>query len=356
MRTFALASALLIPITLSAQFLPGTAPQQPSSRIPTAIERPQLTPEEIRNREWRHFNQDQIRVNVDGEVITRFDILRGFGFRLAQARQEASSTEEFNRAMHASEVENVENLTNQKLMIAEFKERGASVPPSIVSAQIDDIIERNFNGDRAEYLNYLKRSGSNILEAKRDAEESVIVNWMRTDTLKSANDISPKKIQEYYDENKQRYHQNESVKFRQITLYAAASETEEDVRRKANLIMDAVRQGTDFGELAKRYSVDDYRTEGGDAGWKEVSGLNEKIVEALKNLPNKGVTEPMNFSQPGGRLVLFILQKEDYRNGGPLPLEEVQDEIAMQLVFDDRKVTQQDFIERLRKKFFVRYY
>lgn len=66
-------------------------------------------------------------------------------------------------------------------------------------------------------------------------------------------------------------------------------------------------------------STDDFAARGGDAGWLNVTSLNERIVAAIRSLPDQGVTAPLKFETPGAKTVWFILRREGWRAPGAAP-------------------------------------
>lgn len=328
-----------------AQSAPG-APRQ--TRV--------VTREEMMMIEWRRANQDGVVANVDGSIITSYDIRKGVSYIAPQIVQESKSEADLQQRFAKATNEIKESLADQQILISEFKDTGGFIPPSHVQSEVERRIQKDFNGDRALFLDTLQRRGMTILDYRKDIEENIIVDHMRGRIYRPTTEISPAQIEKYYEENKDRFMQPGTVHFRQITLYPSASQTDADVRNDAATIIAALKSGADFGELAKKYSKDDFRNDGGDAGTKEIEKLNEKIADALRAAGAGGVTEPLDLTMPGGRVTLFIFKCEEYRPAGLVPIEDVRDAIENQISNDQRLFAQQEWMERLRKKYFVRYY
>ncbi len=354
MKVFAIIPLLLLPGALCAQ--PAqTAPAGGNAQTAEKTQQP-VTREEQARLGWSRSNIVRVEANVDGSIFSTYDINKGLAPAIPQMIQSSRSEAEVLQKKADLEAKIKDALTDQQLLISEFKESGASVPRSVVAAEIEKRIKEFYNGDRTLYAGTLKRMGRTVLDDRREIEEWMIVDFMRRRFLRTNSEISPLQIQKYYNENKERYRQTESVGFRQITLFPGAAQTDADVRRIADEIISDVKAGKDFGELAKKYSKDDYRNDGGYAGIREVDKLNEKIAAALRETPDGGVTSPLDLTLAGGRLTLFIFKREEYRPAGYLQPEEVRDDIESQIVKDQNTIAQQELMERLREKYFVQYY
>ena len=109
--------------------------------------------------------------------------------------------------------------------------------------------------------------------------------------------------------------------------------------------------GAKFAEMASVYSEGSQKRDGGDLGWVNRSVLRKEFAEATAKL------------QPGQRTgvvdlpdACFILQVEEVKASQLRPLAEVRDEIEKTLLNQERSRLQKKYVERLKKKSFVRYF
>ncbi len=333
------------PIVAGAQIQPGAGQAS-------------LSPEELVAMQWKAVNQNEMRANVDGAIVTNFEVQKRVRVGLPSLQRQArGNTEELMRELEKREREALEGAAMDQLWIAAFKEKYHKVPEEYVAAAVERHIQDVYNGDRDAYYADLSMMGMTPLDGKKRQEENLMVSWIVAELVKYPKEFSPVAVQRYYDENKASFSQEESFLFRQMTLRPGASETDEMVRKLAEEISVQLKSGADFGELARKHSRDDLRNEGGlNQAWKSATGMNERIVEALRTLPNGGTTEPMDFSQPGMPPMIFILQRMDYRAGGPRPIEEVRGVIEEKLGENAGRQAYEAAAARLKEKYFVRYY
>lgn len=324
-------------------------------RAATATPSPELTQEQQARRVWERFNTASIIANVDGEPITAMDVRNELRPRFAQIRNESKTAQEFNGRINAATTEVTDMLADRQLILADFRDKQMQMPASFVNEQIEEKIIRDFNGDRSEYLASLRREGRTPLDDREQIRESIIVDYLTGQTRKTVAELSPVKIQAFYEANKDGFKQAASVKLSQILLYAGAAETDDDVRKLSADIIARLDKGESFAELAKKFSKDDTRDKGGEAGWRELKDLNADLSKKIGALPNGGHTGAIEFKS-GGRLSVYIFHRDDYRAEGARPIAEVREIIEGKLLAESQKTVREEWLRRLHEHFFVRYY
>jgi peptidyl-prolyl cis-trans isomerase D len=108
---------------------------------------------------------------------------------------------------------------------------------------------------------------------------------------------SDEELKKYYDENHERFKQPEERKIQHIlvALPAGASpEIEEEQRNKTDDLIKQIKEGADFGELAKKHSDDTASAEmGGDLGWLPHGAAVQPFDEAAFSAKQGEVVGPI---------------------------------------------------------------
>ena len=95
----------------------------------------------------------------------------------------------------------VEGKIDRLLSIAAFKEKGMAIPETYVEQEYNKRLIRDFNGDRKLFRDYLLSNGRSQLEFRKDLEEEIIYSHMLSTRRKLKEEISPEKVEAYYDKN-----------------------------------------------------------------------------------------------------------------------------------------------------------
>jgi hypothetical protein len=319
-----------------------------------------LTREEYLRALWNNVNRNYPRANVDGVIVTLFEIQKMITPLLPSIDREVKGDlRERDKRLFAMITQQVQVTCDHKVMMRAFAEQGGSFPPGAVAMEIDTKIQAAFNGDRSAYLNSLRLRGITPLEDRRQMEEILVMQAMQRDAIKYVGDASPKRIAEFYERNKAtHFTRAEQIRYRQIQLSPGATETNADVFKQRDYVLAELQKKTPFSTLVMR-SFNKAPTrfdDGGATQWYNSADINEKVIAALKAIPDGGVTSVVDFTGPDGRADLHIFQRVEFRPGGVVPLAEVQDQIAAEIVRGEQNSALDRMMDRQRQKYFLRFY
>jgi peptidyl-prolyl cis-trans isomerase C len=110
---------------------------------------------------------------------------------------------------------------------------------------------------------------------------------------------------------------------------------------EAKAVIDELRKGADFAELAKEKSIGPSAQKGGDLGYFGPDAMVPEFYQAANALKTGAFTEQPVQTQFGWH----VIQVEDRRKAEPPPFEEVSDQLRADLMRDARAV----YIEGLRE-------
>lgn len=121
------------------------------------------------------------------------------------------------------------------------------------------------------------------------------------------------------------------------------------VKQKADSLRQLLKEGEDFGELAKKFSDDeDSRKQGGNLGWYPVEQLPEELKVAARNLPAGEISEPT--LSPYGWHLLIVKEKKQRRK---LNLEDDWDVIKDMAKRRKTRQKVEEWVEELRQETYV---
>jgi peptidyl-prolyl cis-trans isomerase SurA len=289
---------------------------------------------------------------VEEKIITVDDIRREIAPLLPQVQRESRNEREFNEKINALQENIIQELIDRVLIVKEFyKDEKRKVPESFVDNQIAETIATQFDGDRSKFLAYLRGRGISQKDYRKEVEEDMIYGYMRQQQRKSATTVSPVKIQQFYDENKERFYQEDSVKLRLIQLTRTEGETDDALRARASTVQTQIKSGANFIDIARLYSQDSRRTKGGDWGWQRKSDLRKEFSDVLFTM-DKGQTSDALIMPEGA----FFLHVEDRKMAGIPPIDEVREQIEKMLVQQYARQAQERWLEKLRRNGYVKHY
>lgn len=294
---------------------------------------------------------------VEHKPITVDDIRREIAPLIPSLQRECRNEQEFNQKLEALQDDVIQSLIDRELIVKEFyrkkdgEEEARRIPVSYIDNRLAEVQADDFGGDRSKFLAYLRSRGITLRDYRKEIEDDIIYNYMRGQQRKSQSIISPVRIEQYYNENKERFYQEDAVHMRMIQLNREDGETDQQLRTRGVEIVGRARRGEKFEELAKQYSKENRRARGGDWGWQKHPDLKKEFSEPLFVLKPGEVTDPILLGDN-----CFVLFAEDRKYAGTQKIDEVRDEIERLLLQQMSRQSHDRWLERLRRNGYVKHY
>ncbi len=286
---------------------------------------------------------------VGGSVITYEQVQRVIARPVEVFRaQYANQPEVFRTRVLEAQREGTERLVERRLILQEFEDLKVNIPDSIIEDNVQSEIKQRF-GNRTILTQTLQEQGMTSENFRRDIREQFIEAVMRNRNVPRDILISPGRIERYYQENEAKFRINDQIRLRMIVLDKNRNPV--DATRLAGEILSKLDEGADFAEMAAVYSDGSQAREGGSWGWVERKVLREDLADLAFKLPPGKRSDPIDKAE-----AVYIMLVEEARYAHVRPIGEVREEIERTLVTGERGRLQKAWLERLRKKSFVRYF
>jgi len=203
----------------------------------------------------------------------------------------------------------------------EFKRRNEKVKLQIVALTADKFRDKvtvsdadvaaYFDSHKAEYRIGEQRKVKYILVDRDQARQKVTV--------------SPADVERYYNQNIQQFQQPEQVHASHILL-KTEGKNEEDVRKRAEEVLKKAKAGEDFAALAKQYSEDTSKDQGGDLGFFGKGRMVPEFETAAFSMQPGQISDLVK-SQYGYHIIKVMERKA----ASTTPLDQVRAQIQQQL-------------------------
>ncbi len=241
------------------------------------------------------------------------------------------------------------DLIDRQLILQEFKKMKGQIPPHAIDDRVNAIIREEFGGDRSAFLRTIAAQGFTLDRIRKMEEEKVIVQAMRSREVKNEPLIPAGAVESYYRQHIQEWTTNDQVKLRMIKIAPGSDPAKK--RKMAQEIREKLVRGADFGDIARVYSEDSTQDKGGDWGWIKHGDLNPEIEQVVFRLPTGKVSDIIELNQ-----TFYIMLAEQKKGGVAKPLKDLRTEIENRLLQVERQKDQQEWLQRLRKKAYVKIY
>jgi len=252
---------------------------------------------------------DRVIAVVNDEVITRHDLRARLDSALAQLKRQGMQPP----PRDVLERQVLERLVVDRVQLQLARDMGLRVD----DAQLEQALQRIANGNRmtlAQFRAALEKDGIAFASFREEIRAEMTIARVREREVDSKIFISDGEIDNYLSGLSTPGGAGEEYRLAHILLRAPESASPEQIqklRAKAEQVLDRLRKGDDFGQLAASYSDAPDGMKGGDLGWRPIDRLPAIFAEASGRL-KVGEVSPILRSSNGFHLVKLL----DKRGGG----------------------------------------
>jgi len=266
---------------------------------------------------------DRVVASVDGEPITMHEV-KDF----AAQHGRPISGDDFANSQTAKET--VKALIGEKLLEQEVKKYEDKIDEGQVDKYIQQLRQDKHLTD-AQFREQLQASGMSYDELRKRARLDLEKAMMIQQEVREKIEVPDSEIQAAYDAHKADFTvTKERLKLAQILIAIPPNATPQQVaaaQKKADMVRARAAKGADFNDLARTFSDDDSKSNGGELGWFEPSDVMDQILAGVKPL-KPGQISPMIRTNHG----FHIVKLEDHEVPGLRPLNEVKPQIRAALI------------------------
>ena len=234
-----------------------------------------------------------------------------------------------------------------KLLVQEVKTRKLVAPPWEVDAQLAEI-KKQFQSDE-QFQQMLKGRGLTYEQLRAETADAAAVNKMLQAEIDPKITVTEADIKKFYDENKPRFRQEDSVHAAHIMIRAEAQAdpaTKAKAKAQADDVFQQLKKGAPFADLAKKFSQDPGSApNGGDLGFFSKGQMAPQFEQAAFAL-QPGQTSAVVESPFGYHIIRVIEAKP----GRDLSFDEVKGQINDYLKQQQRDQKGQEFVDQLKAK------
>jgi peptidyl-prolyl cis-trans isomerase SurA len=390
MKNVALLAGLLIAMPLLAQDPPAQnppaqnppaqnppaqtpAPQNPPSPAPPALEQPRMeepatAPEDPKAAVKKTDNPtpkvekksgdteakvvEEIVARVNNDIITKSELDKARESAADSAREDCNARctpEQLQVAVEDSQKFALRDLIDQSLLAQRGKDMDINVEPEVVK-QLDQIRQKNNLKDLDDLEKAVSSQGLNWEDFKSNIRNRILTQEVIRREVGSHINITHEEEMKYYEEHKKDFVRPEQVALSAIEVKTEGKKESEipELKAKAQKLLDRVKEGEDFGELAKRFSDGATAQQGGYLGQYKRGELSKELEDVVFKMNKNQLTEVIETKQ--GFLVLKVL--EHYEEGEQ-SFEKVENEIQDRLYSQRMDPALREYLKTLREQSYV---
>ncbi len=302
----------------------------------------------------RSENLNAVRVIINGEIITEFDIKKRTAEAFIIAREKYTEAG-LESKKHEIVLNAINELIDRKILVQEAKNvvladpmRAEAIERNVeafIKGAVDEV------GSLYKFYELAHKQGINPLKKRTELREDLLVEEIMRDNVYRKIVVSPKGIKRYYNEHIDEFSKKGGMSFRHILIKFSSYETKTEARSAAENILNKLNEGEDFESIAKKHSRGPHADRGGLWGVDEVKGFRKDLVARISDLKEGGISPIIDSS-----LGYHIFKINETIADQILSFQQAQDEIKNILFREGFNKQKKEYLKKLRKKTVIKKY
>src|SRR5215472_4802427 len=295
---------------------------------------------------------EEIIARVNNEIITRSEYQKSLAQTEEEVRQDCEgkcTPEQLQSELEGRKKNALRDLIDQSLLAQRGKDLGISVETEVIK-QLDQIRIQNKLKDMDELEKAVTSQGLNWEDFKNNIRNRILTQKVVSQEVGSHISIGESDAQKYYEAHKSEFVRPEQVGLREIIVNTEGKKEAElpDLRKKAETALKRVKDGEDFGEIAKRLSDGTTKDQGGYIGLFKRGELAKQLEEVVFKMKRNELTDVIETKQ--GYLVFQVLEHYDEGEQG---FDKVKSEIMDHLYNEKLEPAVREYLKTLREQSYV---
>jgi len=263
---------------------------------------------------------NSIEVLVNDEPISSFDINQRLRLVIAISGG-VTTQEEFLQVRDQV----IRSMVDERLQLQE----AAEVELVVEDAQLEQFFARRAQGagqEPEQFAQALAQIGSSKNTMKRQMEAEIAWSQLVQGRLGAFVSVSDEEVEAFI----QRIYDNRGkfeYRLSEIVLLSETSEQSASVEANAKQLVEQIRGGATFAQLAQQLSASSTAAVGGDLGWVTIDDLDPLYSEAVQNGSVGNTLDPIR--TPGGFLILAVADRRRVLTVDPLDTQLVLNQLHL---------------------------
>ena len=295
---------------------------------------------------------DAVLAEVNGEVITREEILGPMRPQMEQWRKAMSAEEFENRCRYNVDLR-LRQAISERLVLQEAKASLTEQEKQELDARLDQVEKDMASqaGSRHALEAKLKGQGSSIAQERDKQRDRFLIQRLLRQKVATNVRVTHSELLDYYNRVRaERYEQPARIRLALILLQKGDSAGDSQARALARAVHQRAASGEDFAKLASNFSSDPMASKGGDWGFVTRGAFRIKEVDDALFALKGGEVGPL-VETPQAFYIVKALERQDART---VPFTEVQAKIEEEVSQAKFNEAVSNYIQQLYEKSYVR--
>lgn len=180
----------------------------------------------------------------------------------------------------------LERLIIEQLQLKRAEQAGIEVDDESLNKVIANIAREN-KMSLDQFRKALIRDGMSFAYFREQIRNEIIISRLRTSQVDNRVTVTPQEVDTFLESQMNQLEKNSEFHLYHILIDIPGSASPEQIqaaRAKGEEVLNKLRQGADFQQMAVSYSSGQQALEGGDLGWRRAAQLPTLFAEIVLNM------------------------------------------------------------------------
>ena len=206
----------------------------------------------------------------------------------------------------------LERMIRDTIQLQQAKQLGITVDDLMLNRVLEKLAKTN-NMSLEMFRDTIQAEGLDYKRFREQMREELIINQLQQRLVASKINVSDQEIQQYIEQNESGDSSKVTYQLRHIlvaTPETASSDDIDQAREQIESIIKKIEGGSEFEDMAIKYSSGRNALKGGDLGKRKANELPQIFVDAVKDLKPGEVSKPVK-SASGFHLLQLTSSSKD---------------------------------------------
>jgi peptidyl-prolyl cis-trans isomerase SurA len=317
---------------------------------------------------------EDIVARVNDQIITRSDLQRSREQLQTEAKQTGPEAE---KKLPEKQKDLLRDLIDQKLLVQRGKDMGINADNDVVK-KLDEI-RKSMNLESMEDLEKAAQAqGISFEDFKDNMKSNIITQRVIGEEVGRRIQIPPAELAQFYEQHKREFERPEQVDLAEILVSTEAPKPTEQAKgtdpskpgaepvkapesaggedparvsaaeAKANELLESIRKGAKFEEVAKKSSDGPTASQGGELGAFKRGALAKELENKVFAMKTGDVSDVIRTKQG-----FIILKVVEHQSAGIPPQKEVENQISEAIYYQKLQPALRSYLTKLREDAYI---
>ncbi len=307
---------------------------------------------------------DEIVARVDNAIITSSDVERGKQTSQQELKERFGS--DWQAKWNERQKDVLRDLIDEQLLLGKGKQLGITGDTEVIKRM--DELRKQMNLETMEDLEKAAaQQGVSFEDFKDKIRNQIIAQQVVSREVGSRIRISSEEVQKWYEQHKNDIAAPEAVRLAEILVSTQPAKPANDkdkdkptaqlpddpnlvaqAKAKADQLLEELRKGANFADLAKKSSDGPTAAQGGEIGAFKRGEMAKELEEKTFALKPGEITDVIR-TKPG----FIIFKVIDHQQAGVPPLKQIEDRVREQIYGEKLEPAARAYLTKLREEAYI---